>query len=84
MAMPPQINAAPRAVLKTILGLLILRILLFERFRNRKACKPEVAGEVALSRCEGEAVFQGAKKRSKRTQNRQCPKGQVSVFAAAN
>src|SRR5215470_14239975 len=64
MAMPPQINAAPRAVLKTILGLLILRILLFERFRNRKACKPEVAGEVALSRCEGEAVFQGAKKRS--------------------
>src|SRR5215469_6492036 len=67
MAMPPQINAAPRAVLKTILALVILRILLFERFRIRTPCKLQLGGEVALSCCGGTLFFSN-KQCSKRTQ----------------
>src|SRR5215469_27935 len=57
MAMPPQSNAAPKAVLKTILALLILRILLFERFRNRGHANPNL-GPKLLRRVGGATLWQ--------------------------
>src|SRR5215469_15403504 len=73
MTMPPQINAAPRAVRKTILALLILRTLLFERFKNRGHANPNLGAKllrhVAGGRCGIDGIVVAASEHVSKKRN---------------